>query len=80
MSKAEERALEEFPPCIDGDSRGSYDKNTQKRIIYQLGYNQAERDFSFLIGNVSILKLKYCSNKVAVEAIEDALKILKEIK
>ena len=78
MSKAKERALLEFPPQVDKDSRGSYDKNAHKRIIYQLGYNQAEKDFSFLIGNVSILKLKYCHNKEAVKAIEDALKILKE--
>ena len=44
MSKAEERALEVFPLKIDGDSRGSYDLNLIKRIIYQQGYEQAEKD------------------------------------
>ena len=44
MSKAEERALEAFPLNIDGDSRGSYDLNVVKRIIYQQGYEQAEKD------------------------------------
>jgi hypothetical protein len=44
MSKAEERALEAFPLNIYGDSRGSYDLNVVKRIIYQQGYEQAEKD------------------------------------
>jgi len=44
MSKAEERALEVFPLKIDGDSRGSYDSNVVKRIVYQQGYEQAEKD------------------------------------
>jgi hypothetical protein len=44
MSQAEDRALEVFPLKIDGDSRGSYDLNVVKRIIYQQGYEQAEKD------------------------------------
>ena len=44
MSKAEDRALEAFPLNINGDSRGSYDLNVVKRIIYQQGYEQAEKD------------------------------------
>jgi len=44
MSKAEGRALEAFPLKTDGDSRGSYDLNVVKRIIYQQGYEQAEKD------------------------------------
>jgi len=44
VSKAEDRALEAFPLNINGDSRGSYDLNVVKRIIYQQGYEQAEKD------------------------------------
>ena len=44
MSKAEDRALEAFPLKEDGDCRGSYDLNVIKRIIYQQGYEQAEKD------------------------------------
>ena len=44
MSKAEDRALEAFPLKNDGDSRGSYDSNIVKRIIYKQGYEQAEKD------------------------------------
>ena len=44
MSKAEERALEAYPPKIGGDSRGSYDFNELNRIKYLQGYHQAEKD------------------------------------
>lgn len=35
MSKAEDEALKAYPQKIEGDSRGSYDLNLNKRIIYQ---------------------------------------------
>jgi len=53
MSKAKERALEAFPLKIDGDSRGSYDLNVVKRIIYQQGYEQAEKDLELTWNNVN---------------------------
>ena len=53
MSKAEERALEAFPLNIDGDSRGSYDLNVVKRIIYQQGYEQAEKDLELTWEDIS---------------------------
>ena len=52
MSKAEERALEVFPLNIDGDSRGSYDLNVVKRIIYQQGYEQAEKDLELTYDDI----------------------------
>lgn len=60
MSKAEERVLEAFPLKIDGDSHGSYDSNVVKRIVYQQGYEQAEKDvaesFARIIrGNLSMI-------------------------
>ena len=55
MSKAEERALEAFPLKEDGDSRGSYDLNLSKRIIYQQGYHQAEKDLHKSIYKAGVL-------------------------
>ena len=55
MSKAEERALEAFPLKEDGDSRGSYDLNVVKRIIYQQGYEQAEKDLHKSIYKAGVL-------------------------
>ena len=52
MSKAEERALEVFPLEIDGDSRGSYDSNVVKRIVYQQGYEQAEKDMELTVDDI----------------------------
>lgn len=51
MSKAEERALEAYPPKIDGDSRGSYDFNELNRIKYLQGYHQAMEDVVEWIDN-----------------------------
>lgn len=44
MSKAEDRALEAYPLKIDWYSRVYHDLNVDKRIIYQQGYEQAEKD------------------------------------
>jgi hypothetical protein len=55
MSKAEERALEAFPLNIDGDSRGSYDLNVVKRIVYQQGYEQAEKDNELTWEDVALI-------------------------
>ncbi len=55
MSKAEERALEAFPLKIDGDSRGSYDLNVVKRIVYQQGYEQAEKDLELSWKDIKLL-------------------------
>ena len=55
MSKAEERALEVFPLKIDGDSRGSYDLNVVKRIVYQQGYEQAEKDLELTWEDIRII-------------------------
>lgn len=55
MGKAEERALEAFPLKIDGDSRGSYDLNLVKRIIYQQGYEQAEKDLELTWEDMMII-------------------------
>ena len=57
MSKSEERALEAFPLKIDGDSRGSYDLNLVKRIVYQQGYKQAEKDLELTLEDVKEI---YC--------------------
>lgn len=56
MIKAEERALEAFPLKIDGDSRGSYDLNVVKRIVYQQGYEQAEKDLELTWEDISMLR------------------------
>lgn len=53
MSKAEERALEAFPLKIEGDSRGSYDLNVVKGIVYQQGYEQAEKDLELTLEDIS---------------------------
>ena len=55
MSRAENRALEAFPIKIDGDSRGSYDLNVVKRIIYQQGYDQAEKDLELSWNDVALI-------------------------
>lgn len=55
MSKAEERALEAFPLKIDVDNRGSYDLNAVKRIVYQLGYEQAKKDLELTWEDMMII-------------------------
>ena len=44
MSKAEEKALKEYPQNIVTDYNGSHDLNYYKRVLYQQGYHQAEKD------------------------------------
>ena len=44
MSKAEEKALKEYPQNIVTDYNGSHDLNYHKRVLYQQGYHQAEKD------------------------------------
>ena len=53
MDRAEEAALKIYPQKIEGDSRGSYDLNLSKRIIYQQGYHQAEKDLELIWNNVN---------------------------
>lgn len=49
MSKAEKRALEAYPisrlPFFPG-SVASYDTNEERRMIYEEGYEQAEKDLA----------------------------------
>lgn len=44
MSKAEEKALKEYPQNIITDYNGSHDLKYYKRVLYQQGYHQAEKD------------------------------------
>lgn len=67
MSKAEDRALEAFPLNIDGDSRGSYDLNVVKRIIYQQGYEQAEKDLEFSWKDIRDLYIIFAEVDVEIE-------------
>ena len=69
MSKAKQRAKERYwlePSNIDTQN---------KYQAYLEGYHQAEKDilseYGWLISNVRNLKLKYCHNREAVEAVED---------
>lgn len=78
MSKAKEKALEEYPIKTDGDSRGSYDLNLNKRIIYQQGYQRAETDLLWKLCDVKLLRLKYLRNEEALKAIDDVLEIFKD--
>lgn len=57
MSKAEDRALEAFPLKIDGDSRGFYDLNVIKRIVYQQGYEQAEKDVALTWEDINRIEI-----------------------
>jgi hypothetical protein len=79
MSKAEDEALKAYPQRIEGDSRGSYDLNSNKRIIYQQGYLQAETDLLWKLCEVRLLRLKYWHNEEALKAIEDVLEIFKDV-
>ena len=83
MSKAEERALEVIPLKIDGDSRGSYDLNADKRIMYQLGYEQAEKDNELTWEDMMIIH-KCCKdamnlNLYAWETAEGQKKIYEDV-
>jgi len=88
MSKAEERALEVFPLKIDGDSRGSYDLNVVKRIIYQQGYEQAEKDneltweqiYSILYFEREVLREFGNEEHSNEEVCKEVLKRFKEMK
>ena len=76
--KAEDKALEAYPQRIESDSRGSYDLNLTKRIIYQQGYQHAETDLLWKLCEVRTLRLKYLHNEEALKAIEDVLEIFKD--
>lgn len=78
MSKAKEKALEAYPKRIEGDSRGSYDLNLSKRIVYEQGYQRAETDLLWKLCEVRTLRLKYRHNEEALKAIEDVFKIFKD--
>lgn len=75
MSKAEERALSKYP--VHKGASKEWIESHLKGICsdYIEGYHQAEKDilseYEWLISNVRILKLKYCHNREAVEAVED---------
>lgn len=45
MSKAEERALEAYPPLYGKYDRNGYDYAEDDRKVYIQGYEQAEKDF-----------------------------------
>ena len=53
MTKAEERALEKYPTkiakCIIFLEAKGADFNTAKRMAYQEGYEQAEKDFLAIV-------------------------------
>lgn len=75
MSKAELRAKERYflkPDNIETQNM---------HRAYLEGYHQAEKDilseYGWLVSKVKILKLKYCHNREAVEAVEEACDILK---
>jgi hypothetical protein len=88
MSKAEERALEVFPLEIDGDSRGSYDLNVVKRIVYQQGYEQAEKDLELTVEDIVHIietynELEFSREFATVtfnDTCKEVLKRFKEIK
>lgn len=89
MSKVEERALEAFPLKIDGDSRGSYDLNVVKRIIYQQGYEQAEKDLKlgwedmrelYIIFAEVDTEIELCKTDIKAETIGYYQEILKRFK
>ena len=92
MSKAEDRALEAFPLKEDGDSRGSYDLNVVKRIVYQQGYEQAEKDLElgwedmrelYIIFAEVDTEIELCKTDIKAETIgyyEEVLKRFKDFK
>ena len=53
-----------------------------KQAYFIEGYKQAEKDmlseYGWLVPKVKVLKLKYCHNREAVKAIEEACDILNE--
>lgn len=88
MSKAEDLAKMLYPdwkatgvPTFDGLE--SSEARIQ-RVAYAKGYHQAEKDmlyeYGWLVPKVKMLKLKYCHNREAVKAIEEACDILNEFK
>jgi len=88
---AEERALDAFPPKYAKQERNTKKMQSENvdihqplRTIYIKGYHQAEKDilseYGWLVSKVKILKLKYCHNREAVKAIEEAYDILNEFK
>ena len=76
--KAEDKALEVYPPRIKVDNGRYYDLNLNKRIIYQQGYQRAENDLLWKLCEVRTLKLKYYLNDEALKAIEDVFEIFKD--
>lgn len=78
MSKAKDKALEAYPQRIKGGSRGPYDLNLSKRIIYEQGYQRAETDLLWKLCEVRMLRLKYLFNEEALKAIEDVLELFKD--
>lgn len=78
--RAEKRALEAYPEKITAACTGG---NEQLRSGYVKGYHQAEKDilseYGWLVSKVKILKLRYCHNREAVKAVEEACDILNEL-
>ncbi len=88
MSKAEDLAKMLYPdwkatgvPTVDGLENS---EARIQRVAYTKGYRQAEKDmlyeYGWLVPKVKMLKLKYCHNREAVKAIEEACDILNEFK
>ena len=79
--KAKERAIERYrvEPCkpLNIDTQNKF-------YAYIEGYRQAEKDmlseYGWLVPKVKVLKLKYCHNREAVKAIEEACDILNEFR
>lgn len=75
MSKAEENAELYCKSTLVGSPY-------VKKMAYLEGYKQAEKnmlsEYGWLVPKVKILKLKYCHNREAVKAIEEACDILNE--
>ena len=75
MDRAEEAALKIYPQKIEGDSRGSYDLNLNKRIIYQQGYYQAEKDLELTWEDIRDICRMWIESKTPFGVTGEALSI-----
>lgn len=87
MSKAEERALEKYPPKIEWVGNqwdgAPFDVNSQSRVAYKQGYHQAEKDLELTYDDIceimeireDVLEMDSYEN-----LYEEVLKRFKEIK
>ena len=86
MSKAEEKALKEYPQNIVTDYNGSHDLNYYKRVLYQQGYHQAEKDLELSWEDIKLLDKIFMNEKITNGLIlgkkeyEEILKRYKDLK